>query len=119
METPGVQTRSIDNQVLPPVGKWTIDTTHSAVQFVVRHMAISKVRRKFDTFEGTIFVAETRSIQCGGRDPGRQHQHRRPYSRRAPTIPGLPGRRALPGVAIPGPRRRSRQVMAGGRLSAS
>ena len=42
METYGVQIRSIDNQVLPPVGKWTIDTTHSAVQFVVRHMAIRK-----------------------------------------------------------------------------
>jgi len=59
METSGVQIRSIDNQVLPPVGKWTIDTTHSAVQFVVRHMAISKVRGKFDVFEGTILVAET------------------------------------------------------------
>jgi hypothetical protein len=73
METSGVQIRSIDNQVLPPVGKWTIDTTHSAVQFVVRHMAISKVRGKFDAFEGTIFVAETRSMPSGGRDPGRQH----------------------------------------------
>jgi hypothetical protein len=73
METSGVQIRSIDNQVLPPVGKWTIDITHSAVQFVVRHMAISKVRGKFDAFEGTIFVAETRSMPSGGRDPGRQH----------------------------------------------
>lgn len=58
MDMPAIQTRSIDNQVLPPVGTWSIDTTHSAVQFVVRHMAISKVRGKFDDFEGTIFVAE-------------------------------------------------------------
>ena len=65
MVTPGVQTRSIDNQVLPTVRKWTIDTTHSAVQFVVRHMAISKVRGKFDAFEGNLRRRDRRSMQCG------------------------------------------------------
>ncbi|SJM67495.1 YceI family protein [Gulosibacter sp. 10] len=39
-------------------GTWTIDPTHTEVGFVVRHMAISKVRGKFERFEGTITVGE-------------------------------------------------------------
>ena len=35
-------------------GTWTIDPGHSEVSFVVRHMMVSKVRGRFDTFEGTI-----------------------------------------------------------------
>jgi len=39
-------------------GTWTIDPVHSEVSFVVRHMMVSKVRGRFDTFEGTIVTAE-------------------------------------------------------------
>ena len=35
-------------------GTWTIDPVHSEVSFVVRHMMVSKVRGRFDKFEGTI-----------------------------------------------------------------
>jgi polyisoprenoid-binding protein YceI len=35
-------------------GTWTIDPVHSEVSFVVRHMMVSKVRGRFDTFEGAI-----------------------------------------------------------------
>jgi polyisoprenoid-binding protein YceI len=35
-------------------GTWDIDPVHSEVSFVVRHMVVSKVRGRFDTFEGTI-----------------------------------------------------------------
>jgi polyisoprenoid-binding protein YceI len=38
-------------------GTWAIDPVHSEVSFVVRHMMISKVRGRFDTFEGTIVTA--------------------------------------------------------------
>jgi polyisoprenoid-binding protein YceI len=38
-------------------GTWTIDPVHSEVSFVVRHMMVSKVRGRFDTFEGTIETA--------------------------------------------------------------
>ena len=38
-------------------GTWTIDTVHSEVSFVVRHMMVSKVRGRFDKFEGTITTA--------------------------------------------------------------
>lgn len=34
--------------------RWNIDPAHSAVQFAVRHMVISKVRGGFSTFNGTI-----------------------------------------------------------------
>ena len=38
-------------------GTWTIDPVHSEVSFVVRHMMVSKVRGRFDTFDGTIETA--------------------------------------------------------------
>ena len=39
-------------------GTWTIDPVHSEVSFVVRHMMVSKVRGRFDKFEGTIETAQ-------------------------------------------------------------
>jgi len=38
-------------------GTWTIDPVHSEVSFVVRHMMVSKVRGRFDKFEGSIETA--------------------------------------------------------------
>ena len=38
-------------------GTWSIDPVHSEVSFVVRHMMVSKVRGRFDKFEGTIETA--------------------------------------------------------------
>jgi polyisoprenoid-binding protein YceI len=35
-------------------GTWDIDVVHSEVSFVVRHMVVSKVRGRFDQFEGVI-----------------------------------------------------------------
>jgi len=35
-------------------GTWSIDPVHSEVSFVVRHMMVSKVRGRFDKFEGTL-----------------------------------------------------------------
>jgi polyisoprenoid-binding protein YceI len=39
-------------------GTWAIDPVHSEVSFSVRHMMVSKVRGRFDTYEGTIVTAE-------------------------------------------------------------
>ena len=39
-------------------GTWAIDPVHSEVSFVVRHMMVSKVRGRFDKFEGTIVTTE-------------------------------------------------------------
>jgi polyisoprenoid-binding protein YceI len=38
-------------------GTWNVDPVHSEVSFVVRHMMVSKVRGRFDKFEGTITTA--------------------------------------------------------------
>jgi polyisoprenoid-binding protein YceI len=38
-------------------GTWTVDPVHSEVSFVVRHMMVSKVRGRFDKFEGAITTA--------------------------------------------------------------
>ncbi|MGK9270828.1 YceI family protein [Williamsia muralis] len=39
-------------------GTWTIDPVHSAVNFSVRHLMVSKVRGKFENFSGAITVDE-------------------------------------------------------------
>jgi polyisoprenoid-binding protein YceI len=52
MSTPTVQ---IPGYV---AGTWAIDPVHSEVSFSVKHMMVSKVRGRFDTFEGTIVTAE-------------------------------------------------------------
>ena len=39
-------------------GKWDIDAVHSEVAFTVKHMMVSKVRGRFDKFEGTIVTGE-------------------------------------------------------------
>ncbi|NOU97736.1 hypothetical protein GC093_31575 [Paenibacillus sp. LMG 31456] len=34
--------------------KWTVDTTHSSIDFTIRHMMIAKVKGTFHTFEAEI-----------------------------------------------------------------
>lgn len=40
------------------VGTWVVDPTHTEVGFSVRHLAISKVKGKFEEFEATFETAE-------------------------------------------------------------
>jgi len=40
-------------------GTWTIDPVHSEIGFWARHMMVSKVRGKFNTFSGQIVTGET------------------------------------------------------------
>jgi polyisoprenoid-binding protein YceI len=39
-------------------GTWTVDPVHSEVSFIVRHMMVSKVRGRFDTFTGAVTTAD-------------------------------------------------------------
>jgi polyisoprenoid-binding protein YceI len=41
---------------LPEAGTWSIDTAHSSVEFVVRHLMMAKVRGSFTDFSGTIEI---------------------------------------------------------------
>lgn len=38
-------------------GTWAIDPAHSSIEFSVRHLMVSKVRGRFDTFSGYVTVA--------------------------------------------------------------
>jgi len=46
------------SNALPSVGTWSFDTSHSSVEFVARHLMISKVRGGFSAFSGTVTVAD-------------------------------------------------------------
>lgn len=39
-------------------GVWNVDPVHSSIEFVARHLMISKVRGKFQQFTGTLTIAE-------------------------------------------------------------
>ncbi len=39
-------------------GTWDLDPVHSHIGFTARHMMLSKVRERFDTFEARIVTAE-------------------------------------------------------------
>ncbi|HRE00102.1 MAG TPA: YceI family protein [Ilumatobacteraceae bacterium] len=39
-------------------GTWTVDTAHSEVGFVIRHLMVSKVRGKFTSFNATFTTGE-------------------------------------------------------------
>lgn len=43
----------------PTPGVYTIDTTHSSLSFIVRHLVVSKVRGTFTDFSGTITIGDT------------------------------------------------------------
>ena len=69
-------TRTAD--VLPGItpGTWTIDPAHSEVTFSVRHLAISKVKGSFETFDATAVVGETledSSVEASIEIAKRQH----------------------------------------------
>lgn len=41
-------------------GTWNIDPSHSSVNFVVRHLMVSKVRGSFGAFTGTVTIDDNR-----------------------------------------------------------
>src|SRR5437867_1157920 len=43
----------------PPAGTWEIDTAHSGLVAVAKHMMVAKTRGHFGSFSGTIHVGET------------------------------------------------------------
>jgi polyisoprenoid-binding protein YceI len=47
-----------EGQEIPAPGAYAIDTSHSAVEFVGRHLGLAKVRGRFTRFAGNIEIAE-------------------------------------------------------------
>lgn len=48
--------RTLDNRAIPVPGEYTIDAAHSSVEFIGRHLMITKVRGRFPEVSGTITV---------------------------------------------------------------
>ena len=46
------------SSTLPGPGTWVFDTSHSSVEFIARHLMVSKVRGGFGAFSGTVVVAD-------------------------------------------------------------
>jgi len=51
-------TREFNGAVVPVPGLYDIDPKHSSVEFVARHLMITKVRGRLDDVSGTIKIAE-------------------------------------------------------------
>jgi polyisoprenoid-binding protein YceI len=74
-------TRDVEGHEVPAAGSWTVDQAHSTVEFVARHLMVTKVRGRFADYDAQITIAErpedskvdvtinTASITTG--DPGR------------------------------------------------
>jgi polyisoprenoid-binding protein YceI len=50
--------REVEGRRAPAAGTWTIDATHTTVEFVARHLMVSKVRGAFRTFTGSFTVGD-------------------------------------------------------------
>jgi len=55
---PQALVRPYEGTAVPRPGSYAIDKAHSTVEFVARHLMVSKVRGRFDAFEGTVTIAE-------------------------------------------------------------
>src|SRR4051794_30174034 len=50
--------RTRDDRVIPVAGVYEIDGAHTSVEFVARHLMITKVRGRFNDVRGRITIAE-------------------------------------------------------------
>src|SRR5579863_2163814 len=56
--TESAATRDYKGLVLPVAGDYVLDKAHTTIEFVVRHLMITKVRGRFTGFEGSIHIAD-------------------------------------------------------------
>jgi polyisoprenoid-binding protein YceI len=50
--------RTRDDREIPTAGRYAIDPVHTTVEFIARHLMISKVRGRFPEVSGTITIAD-------------------------------------------------------------
>jgi polyisoprenoid-binding protein YceI len=50
--------RTRDNREIPVAGEYTIDPTHTSVEFIGRHLMITKVRGRLPEVSGTITIGD-------------------------------------------------------------
>ena len=51
-------TRNVDGREVPVAGRWVFDHDHTVLGFVARHMVFTKVRGRFNEFDGAINIGE-------------------------------------------------------------
>ncbi|MFC5822315.1 YceI family protein [Nonomuraea insulae] len=51
-------TRTWESLTIPAAGTYNLDAAHTRIGFVVKHMMVSKVRGHFETFSGSVTIAE-------------------------------------------------------------
>ena len=57
---------SITTSTAVPTGSYSVDAGHSSVEFQVKHLGIATVKGFFSDFEGSLVVAEDRSLVAFG-----------------------------------------------------
>jgi len=57
--SPTALTRPYGGVEIPAVGTYDLDVAHTTVEFIARHLMITKVRGRFATFSGSVHIAET------------------------------------------------------------
>jgi polyisoprenoid-binding protein YceI len=58
MTAPALDTRPFDGVAIPTPGTFTLDSAHTEVAAIARHLVVSKVRGTFADTTGTIVIAE-------------------------------------------------------------
>jgi polyisoprenoid-binding protein YceI len=59
MSTSDTTTGTATGTIAPPApGRWVIDPAHSSIEAIARHMMVSKVRGRFESFSGTVQVGD-------------------------------------------------------------
>jgi polyisoprenoid-binding protein YceI len=51
-------TREVDSHSVPAAGSWSVDQAHSTVEFVARHLMVTKVRGRFSDYDAAITIAD-------------------------------------------------------------
>lgn len=51
-------TRQIDGNTVPSPGTWQIDPTHTSIEFIARHLMVTRVRGAFTEFNGSIAIGD-------------------------------------------------------------
>ncbi|KAB8190230.1 polyisoprenoid-binding protein [Nonomuraea phyllanthi] len=53
-----MSTRTWESLTVPAAGTYNLDAAHTRIGFVTKHMMVSKVRGHFDSFSGSVTIAE-------------------------------------------------------------
>jgi polyisoprenoid-binding protein YceI len=53
-----VPTRQVDGRTVPAAGSWVVDPSHSSIEFVARHLVVTKVRGRFTDWSAELVIGE-------------------------------------------------------------